>query len=76
MYKEVLLTIDLSECESWAKALAAARQHLSELIGGRVPEGIEVRQVVGPGTVCEKIFKVARAVDADLFVMASHRPEL
>ncbi len=76
MYKKGLLAIDLSECESWAKALAAARQHLSELIGERVPEGIEVRQVVGPGTVYEKMFKAARAVVADLIVMASHRPEL
>ena len=59
-----------------AKALAAAREQLSKLIGERVPEGIEVRQVVGHGTVYEEILKAAREIDADLIVMASHRPEL
>ena len=117
MYKDILLTVDLTDESSYAKALptavefckafgatlhlltvvpdfgmtavaqffpegfeekavAKAREDLEALAAARVPEGVAVRHVVAYGGVYDKILEVAKDVDADLIVMASHRPEL
>ena len=52
-------------------ALAAARDaRLS------VPDDVSVQHIVGEGSVYEVILKIAGDIDADLILMASHRPEL
>ena len=41
-----------------------------------MPDGIDTAAVAGHGTVYEEVLRVAGEIDADLIVMASHRPEL
>lgn len=41
-----------------------------------IPEHIPVRHVITQGTIYESIIDTAETVDADLIVMAAHRPEL
>ncbi len=117
MYKNVLLTVDLTDPSSWRKALPAALemcraegatlhlmtvvpdygmtvvgqyfpeeyqkkavvqagQELRDLSAAQVPSGVNVKHVVAYGTIYEEILGTARKVDADLIVIASHRPEL
>jgi nucleotide-binding universal stress UspA family protein len=117
MYKNILLSVDLNEESSWAKALPTAveyarafgatlhvltvvpdygmtvvaqyfppdfeakalgesRARLKALIDKQVPEGLAVEALVARGTVYDEIMKTADDLDADLIVMASHRPEL
>lgn len=58
------------------KMLAAAGERLAALVAEHVPEGIEVDTIVAHGTVYEEILRASRSIDADLIVMASHRPAL
>lgn len=41
-----------------------------------VPSGVEVHQIVGQGSVHREILAAAEKIDADLIVMASHKPGL
>ena len=117
MYKNILLTVDLTDPTSWRKALPAAlelcrvegatlhmlsvvpdfgmtvvaqyfpeefqnkaveqaRQELQDLSAAQVPAGVKVKHVVAHGTIYEEIIDTAKTIDADLIVIASHRPEL
>ncbi len=117
MYKNILLTVDLTDPTSWRKALPAAlelcrvegatlhmlsvvpdfgmtvvaqyfpeefqkkaveqaRQELQDLSAAQVPAGVKVKHVVAYGTIYEEIIDTAKTIDADLIVIASHRPEL
>jgi nucleotide-binding universal stress UspA family protein len=117
MYKNILLTVDLTDPSSWRKALPAAlelcrvegatlhmlsvvpdfgmtvvaqyfpeefqnkaveqaRQELQDLSAAQVPAGVKVKHVVAHGTIYEEIIDTAKTIDADLIVIASHRPEL
>ncbi len=58
------------------EALAEAGKKLEALAKDRVPDEIETHLVVGYGTVYDEIMKAAKAVDADLIVVAAHRPDL
>ena len=58
------------------KALAEALERCRAFVKQRVPDGIQVRHVVGSGTVYAVILNTAEKVKADLIVMWSHRPEL
>ena len=58
------------------KMLKEAAAKLHEFTASRVPEGVEVHHLVGHGPVYSEILRVADTIDADLIVMASHRPEL
>ena len=58
------------------KALAEGKKHLDALVKEKVPPEISVDAIVRQGTVYEVILAVAKGIDADLIVMASHRPEL
>lgn len=49
---------------------------LSALVSQLVPEDIATEVVVGQGRIYKEVLQIANAVDADLIVMASHRPEL
>ena len=117
MYKNILLTVDLTDASSWqealptavgycqafgstlylltvvpdfgmtvvaqyfpadfeAKALEESRRKLTALRDENVPEGLTAACVVAYGSVYDEIMKTAAEIDADLIVMASHRPEL
>ncbi|NVK42019.1 MAG: universal stress protein [Oceanospirillaceae bacterium] len=49
---------------------------LEKLIAERVPAGLAVQARVGQGRIYTEILRIAEEVDADLIIMASHRPGL
>ena len=58
------------------KALAEGKKHLEAFANDKVPGDVSADVIVRQGTVYEVILAVAKGIDADLIVMASHRPEL
>ncbi len=58
------------------KTLEAALDRCRAFVKQHIPDDIQVRHVVGSGTVYDVILNTAEKVKADLIVMASHRPEL
>lgn len=58
------------------KALEEAKKKLEGYSAKHVPSDMKVQHVVAHGTIYEEILSTARKLDADLIVMASHRPEL
>jgi nucleotide-binding universal stress UspA family protein len=58
------------------KAKAAAEVELRDYVKRRVPDGVVAERAVALGTIYEEIIEYAKAIDADLIIMASHRPEL
>ena len=116
MYKNILLSVDLTDSSSWRnalpfaveycqamgatlhlmtvvpdygmtvvgqffpedyekKAIVQARHELRELSTAHVPAGVEVLHIVAYGTIYQEILNAAKSVNADLIVIASHRPE-
>lgn len=55
---------------------ASIRQSLHEFTAARIPENIAVGHILAHGTIYEEINRAAEEVDADLVIMASHRPAL
>ncbi len=49
---------------------------LKDFVADKVPDELSVQHIVGEGSVCEVILNMSETVEADLIVMASHRPEL
>lgn len=117
MYRKILLSVDLHDEASWAKALPsalelcqafhaelhivtvvpdlplgvvnlymeqdagkkmaqAAKDGLTEFIDKRVPAGFKVKWHVVHGSVYQSILDLADKIEADLTVMASHRPDM
>ncbi len=58
------------------KALAESLARLEALIAEQVGKDLAVKAIAARGTVYDEIMKTADGLDADLIVMASHRPEL
>ena len=58
------------------KALAETKKHLDAFVKDKVPNEVSAAVIIRQGTVYEVILAVAKGIDADLIVMASHRPEL
>ena len=58
------------------RTLAEAGERLETLVRSKVPGDLPVECHVAQGTVYEEILDLAGEIDADLVVMASHRPEL
>lgn len=58
------------------KAAIEVRRKLDELLLARLPEDMPATRMVAVGTVYEEVLEAARKIDADLIVMAAHRPEL
>ncbi len=58
------------------KAMRAAESELRALAEAHLPADVDHRRMVASGTIYEEILRVAREIEADLIVMASHRPEL
>jgi nucleotide-binding universal stress UspA family protein len=53
-----------------------ADKKLHAFVAEKVPKDIPVQHIVAEGTAYEQILKTADQIDADLILMASHRPEL
>ncbi|MDD9876872.1 MAG: universal stress protein [Magnetovibrio sp.] len=53
-----------------------AMTDLKAFVADKVPDGVNVRHLVGQGSVYEVILKMAAEAGADLIVVAAHRPEL
>ena len=58
------------------KMIAYAKAELKKLIESQPTNGVEVEQYVRQGSTYNEIVKLAKEIDIDLIVMASHRPEL
>ena len=58
------------------EALERTNESLHEFVKQNIPAGLPVQHIVGQGSVHQEILRVAGEIDADLIVMASHRPEL
>lgn len=115
MYKEILLSVDLEDDNSWRKALPTAVEYarafgsrihvitvvpefglvrqffpdnyedqlkdtvkakLHEFTAETIPGEIPVQHIISHGTIYEEINKAAEKIDADLIIIASHRPAL
>lgn len=58
------------------KVIDEANKRLHELVAAHVPADLQVQHVIRQGTVYEMVLETAQDVEADLIVMASHRPQL
>lgn len=58
------------------KTMAAARKALDSFVASHVPAALSAKAHVAHGTIYREILRTAKAIGADLIVMASHRPEL
>lgn len=115
MYKEILLSVDLEDDNSWTKALPVAVEYaknfgarlhvitvvpefgmvrqffpdnyennvkesvkatLHEFTAEKVPDDIPVQHIIAHGNIYREINKAAEEVNADLIIVASHRPDL
>jgi nucleotide-binding universal stress UspA family protein len=56
--------------------IKGATEALHKFTREHIPPHIEKRHVITQGTVYEAIIETADHIDADLIVMAAHRPEL
>lgn len=58
------------------KVIKGVTDALHQFTKKNIPQGISVQHIVAQGTVYEAIIDTANKIDADLIVMAAHRPEL
>lgn len=58
-----------------AKAVADAEQQLKTLVTSEVPADLPHQLIVAHGRIHQEIVNAARTIDADLIVMASHKPD-
>lgn len=58
------------------KMIAYAKEQLAKLIETNIPKQMSAQQHVRQGTVYSEIVELAKEIDVDLIIMASHRPEL
>ena len=59
-----------------AKMISHANEQLAKLNAAEIPEQLGAQLHVRQGTIYSEIVKLAKDIDIDLIVMASHRPEL
>ena len=58
------------------KMISYANSQLDRLLETNIPEQTKATKHVRQGAIYREIVKLAKDLDADLIVMASHRPEL
>lgn len=59
-----------------AKMIAYVKPKLAKLVETHIPADVKAEQHVRQGSIYREIVQLARELDIDLIVMASHRPEL
>ena len=59
-----------------AKMIAYVKPKLAKLVETHIPTDVKAEQHVRQGSIYREIVQLARELDIDLIVMASHRPEL
>lgn len=57
-------------------ALSTTKSDLARFADEHIPKGMQVVQHVKHGSVYKEILALADAIDVDMIVMASHRPEM
>lgn len=57
------------------KAIAEAEQQLQALVSKEVPADLPHQLIVAHGRIHQEIVETAARIDADLIVMASHKPD-
>lgn len=62
--------------ESTDKLVDHTKATLKAFVAENIPDEIDVQRVVGRGSVYECIISTANKINADLIIMAAHRPEL
>lgn len=62
--------------ESGSKLLEKTQDALKAFVKNNINDSVKVQRIVAKGSVYECIIRTAEEVDADLIVMAAHRPEL
>ncbi len=62
--------------DAGARLVKAAKEDLADFVEKRVPVGFRVKRHVAHGTIYTCILDTADAIDADLIIMASHRPAM
>ena len=62
--------------DAGARLIKAAKKGLAAFVKERIPAAFDVKQHVAHGTIYTCILDKAEAIDADLIVMASHRPAM
>ena len=55
------------------KAKKAISSDLKAFVAEQVPKGVKVQRIVADGKAYEAILRVAKKLDVDLIVMASHK---
>lgn len=58
------------------KLMEDAQSRLARLVEVNVPDDITVRRAVRRGSIYKEIIRYARDNEADLIIMAAHRPEI
>jgi len=58
------------------KIVGDAKKRLSALLEQHAPTDLPITQVVRRGVIYKEILRYARDADADLVIMAAHRPEM
>jgi nucleotide-binding universal stress UspA family protein len=58
------------------RALATAKSELEAFCAERVPADVAATAMVRSGRIYEEVIETAKEINADLIVMASHRPAL
>lgn len=61
---------------AYERLLSEAEARLASIVAQSVPRELEPRMHVASGSIYAEIMRVASDIDADLIVMASHRPEM
>ncbi len=62
--------------DAGARLVKAAKEDLADFVEKRIPVGFRVKRHVAHGTIYTCILDTADAIDADLIIMASHRPAM
>lgn len=58
------------------RILKDAQDALHRFVQEHIPDDLEVQHIVAQGTVYRSIIEIGREINADLIVIAAHRPEL
>lgn len=53
-----------------------AKRRLDDFIKTHLPENIPAKGIIGQGSIYKEVLRAAEDINADMIVMASHKPEM